>query len=486
MEKVLHHLEPQKIWINFEKICQIPHPSKKEQQLAEFVISFGENLKLETLVDTAGNILLKKPATKGFENKKTVILQAHLDMVPQKNRNKEFDFDNDPIDVIIDGDWVKADETTLGADNGIGVAAIMSVLESDDIEHGPIEALFTIDEETGMTGAFGLEPGFLKGDILINLDSEDEGELYIGCAGGMDTTATLFYHEENIPEDFLCYKLSVTGLKGGHSGMDINKGRGNAIKIMGRILWEATKNFELRLIDITGGGMRNAIPREAFAIIAIPKAFEQEFQDFYAFIYDTIKSELEVSDPIFTLDLNSHEMPDKAIDFNIQKKMLAALYACPNGVIRHDPSMPEIPETSSNMAIINSGNGKIEIQFLLRSSIESAKDDLGNMLLSIYELTGSEVTHSGEYPGWRPNIDSEILGVMKNVYKNQFGKEAEVKIVHAGLECGVIGDTYPNLDMISFGPTIVHPHSPDERVEIQSVQKFWQFLVETLKNVPNR
>ncbi|MFC2137042.1 aminoacyl-histidine dipeptidase [Bacteroidota bacterium] len=486
MEKVLQHLEPQKIWINFEKICEIPHPSTKEQKLADFVKSFGEELNLETLVDDVGNILIRKPATKGLENRKTVILQAHLDMVPQKNRNKKFDFDNDPIDVIIDGEWIKANETTLGADNGVGVAAIMAVLESNDIEHGPIEGLFTIDEETGMTGAFGLEPGFLQGDILLNLDSEDEGELYIGCAGGMDTTATLTYHEENVPENFLCYKLSVTGLKGGHSGMDINKGRGNAIKIMGRILWEATKNFDLRLIEITGGGMRNAIPREAFAVIAIPKTFEQEFQDYYDFIYDTIKSELEISDPIFTLDLNTHDMPEMAIDFNTQKKLLAAIYACPNGVIRHDPSMPSIPETSSNLAIINTDSGRIEIQFLLRSSIESAKDDLGNMLLSIYELTGAEVAHSGEYPGWRPNIESEILGVMKKVYNDQFGKDPEVKIVHAGLECGVIGDTYPNLDMISFGPTIVHPHSPDERVEIRSVQKFWQYLLETLKSVPER
>lgn len=484
MENILKHLEPTVVWNNFEKLCQIPHPSKKEQQMVAFIKKFGETLNLKTIVDPVGNILILKPATKGFENKKTVAIQAHLDMVPQKNRNKEFDFEKDPIEIIIDGEWVKANETTLGADNGIGVAAIMAILESKNIEHGPIEALFTVDEETGMTGAFNLSPEFLKAKILLNLDSEDEGELYIGCAGGMDTTAFFTYREEPIPEDYIAYKLSVTGLKGGHSGMDINKGRGNAIKIMVRILWEATKNFDLRLIEITGGGMRNAIPREAFATIAIPKDFKDEFNEFYTFIYDIIKSELSISDPIFTLDLHASELPENAIDLNTHKKMLAAVYACPNGVIRHDPSMPSIPETSSNLAVIHSGGGKIELLFLLRSSIESSKDDLGNMLLSIYELAGAEVSHSGEYPGWRPNINSEILKVMQEVYANKFGKQPLVKVVHAGLECGVIGDIYPELDMISFGPTIHLPHSPDERVEIKSVQKFWDYLVEILKNIP--
>lgn len=483
MENILKHLEPSIVWENFEKICQIPHPSKKEQQMVNFIKGFGESLKLKTIVDPVGNVLICKPATLGYEKKKTVILQAHLDMVPQKNRNKEFDFEKNPIQVIIDGEWVKADETTLGADNGIGVATIMAILELKDIEHGPIEALFTVDEETGMTGAFNLKPGFLEGKILLNLDSEDEGELYIGCAGGMDTTAIFTYREEPLPEDYTAYKLSVTGLKGGHSGMDINKGRGNAIKIIVRILWEATKNFDLRLVEISGGGMRNAIPREAFATIAIPKDFVEEFNEFYNYIYDIIKSELIISDPIFTLDLHTCDLPTDAIDVNTQKKMLAAVYACPNAVIRHDPGMPSIPETSSNLAVIHSGAGKIELLFLLRSSIESAKDDLGNMLLSIYELAGAEVSHSGEYPGWRPNLNSEILQIMKEVYKKKYGKEPLVKIVHAGLECGVIGDIYPDLDMISFGPTIHLPHSPDERVEIRSVKKFWDFLVETLKNI---
>jgi dipeptidase D len=486
MKNILTNLKPKELWYNFEQISNIPRPSKHEQKVIEYIKNFGENLKLETIVDYNGNVIIKKPATKGMENKKTVILQAHLDMVPQKNRNKVHDFMNDPISLIIDDGWVRADETTLGADNGIGVAAIMAILESKTLKHGPIEALFTVDEETGMTGAFFLQRNSLKGDILINTDSEEEGYICIGCAGGMDSNAVFKYYKEKVPADCISYRITVTGLKGGHSGVDINKGRGNAIKILTRFLWEASKLFDLRIEFLEGGGLRNSIPREALANFIVPDIFEDQIKDFFNDFYQTIKEEYSITDPIVTLTLDKIDQISNIIDKITQKKLLDTLYACPNGVIRMDPSMPAIPETSNNLASVKMGNGIIEIECLLRSSSASAKEDLGNMVASIFELAGAEFVHSGTYPGWKPNLKSEILNVMKNVYQQKFGKSPVLKVIHAGLECGVIGDIFPHLDMISIGPTIKFAHSPDEKVNIESVERFWEFLISVLENIPDK
>lgn len=484
MQNRLSKLEPKPVWETFEAICDIPHPSKKEEAIVEYVKGIGEKLGLETVVDHVGNIVIRKPATSGMEDRQTVVLQAHLDMVPQKNNDTRHDFENDPIRPYVDGEWVKAEGTTLGADNGIGVATALAILQTDDVAHGPLECLFTVDEETGMTGAFALKPDLLKGDILINLDSEEEGELYIGCAGGIDTNSFFNYQEEAVPGNHVAFRVDIKGLRGGHSGLDIIHGRGNAIKLLNRLLWQAHRDAGLRLSSVDGGSLRNAIPREATAIVTIPEKNVADFEKMAEELQKNASNELASVDPNLSVDLQATEKPSAIIDAKTTTNLLNAIYACPNGVIRMIDDMPEVVETSTNLAVLKSKDGVIETATLQRSSVDSAKHDLCNMMRAVFEMAGAKVDQTGEYPGWKPNIDSPILKTMKNVYQQIHGKTPEQKVIHAGLECGLLGGLYPNLDMISFGPTIQNPHSPDEQVNIKTVQLFYDFLIETLKNVP--
>ncbi|MFP4526158.1 MAG: aminoacyl-histidine dipeptidase [Bacteroidales bacterium] len=479
-------LKPEPLWKHFYNLTQIPRPSKKEAKAVELVEQFGKELGLETIKDDVGNVIIKKPATPGNENKKTVILQGHLDMVPQKNTGTDFDFEKDPIQAYVDGEVVTAKGTTLGADNGIGVAAAMAVLESKEIEHGPVEALFTVDEETGMTGANALKPGILDGEILINMDSEDEGELYIGCAGGLETNAIFHCKEDNVPSNSKAFNIEVSGLKGGHSGLDIHLGRGNANKVLNRILWVANENLDMRIADIEAGSLRNAIPREATATITIEETHVGELKNFVEEVKEAVKNELSFVEPDINIELKETDIPSSVIDKTTQDNLIRAIYGCPHGVIRMSDAMEGLVETSTNLAVIKKEGNQIRIQTLQRSSVDTAKEDLGNMIRSVFELAGAEVLHEGAYPGWKPNPDSPILKTMENVYKDNFGKEPKVTAIHAGLECGIISQAYPGLDMISFGPTINYPHSPDEEVNIETVQKFWDFLVYTLKNVPEK
>jgi len=484
MSNDILQLNPKALWKNFYSLTQIPRPSKKEEQIREFIFNFGKNLGLETFVDEVGNVIIRKPATPGMENRKGVILQGHLDMVPQKNSDKVHDFEKDPIETIVDGEWVHANGTTLGADNGMGVAAAMSVLESKDMQHGPIEVLFTSDEETGMTGATGLKPGVLKGDILVNMDSEDEGELYIGCAGGTNGNMTFHYKEQPVSGDFKGFKINVTGLKGGHSGVDIHLGRGNANKIMNRVLYLVYVKHGVLLASIEGGSLRNAIPRESFAHIIVPSASVRDFLGCVDRLGTKIKNELSAVEPTLKIEAVPAEVPGTVIDKDVFVKFMNAIYACPNGVMRMSNEMTGLVETSNNLAIVKSENGTIGVKNLLRSSVDSAKDDLEVMMKCIFDLAGADSVFDGSYPGWKPNPASPILKTMQDIYNKKFGNIPEIKAIHAGLECGILGGAYPNWDMISFGPTIRFPHSPDEKVNIATVQKFWDFLVETLKNIP--
>lgn len=486
MNKAIQSLEPRRLWENFYKLTQIPRPSYHEEQIQNFIMEFGKNLGLETIRDKSGNIIIRKPATPGMEDRKGVILQGHLDMVPQKNSDKVHDFVYDPIEAYVDGEWVTANGTTLGADNGIGVSAAMAILASNDLEHGPLEALFTASEETGMDGAKGLTKGVLKGDILLNMDSEDEGELYVGCAGGEDLNARFVYTSEMAPEGARTFKLDVTGLKGGHSGIDIILQRGNANKVFFRLLDRAYRLAGARLASVTGGSLRNAIPREAFGVIAVSASRAVELKQAVEQEFDLIRNELASTEPEMKLTLTETDVPSGLIDELTQVKLTKSVIACPNGVIRMSDNVPGLVETSSNLAMISSNNtdGTIGISFLMRSSVDSAKDELARRLEALFSLAGADVSLSGSYPGWKPDLESPILKAMSGVYKDKYGKVPEIKAIHAGLECGILGGSYPNWDMISFGPTIRFPHSPDEKVHIASVQKFWDFLVETLKNIP--
>ena len=484
MSKEITNLDPKKLWENFYKLTQIPRPSKKEGKIIQFMREFGENLGLETIVDEVGNVIIMKPATSGMEDRKTVVLQGHLDMVPQKNSDKTFDFEIDPIEPFVEDGWVTADGTTLGADNGIGVAAAMSILESDDLQHGPIEALFTIDEETGMTGAFGLKADVLDGDILINMDSEDEGELYVGCAGGTNGNMKISFIEENVPDGHKAFKLELSGLKGGHSGIDIPLEKGNSNKLLNRYMWHAAKKHGLRIGEIDGGSLRNAIPRESFAIVTVPAAGEKEFLECVKEYDKIFKNEFLSIDPGIKLEAKPAEIPESVMDKVSQDKLLNAVYACPNGVVRMSTDMEGLVETSTNLAVIKTEGNEVKIQCLMRSSVDTAKEDLKNMFTSVFEPVGIDIVFEGEYPGWKPNMDSAILKTMQDVYNKKFGKIPEIKAIHAGLECGLLGGVYPNMDMISLGPTIRYPHSPDEKVNIETVSKFWEFLLETLKAIP--
>ncbi|MCG8412488.1 MAG: aminoacyl-histidine dipeptidase [Bacteroidales bacterium] len=482
----IRNLEPKAVWDIFQQLCDIPRPSKKEQKAAVFAKEFGEKLGLETIVDEIGNVIIKKPATPGMEDRKTVLLQGHLDMVPQKNSGIDHDFEKDPIKAYIDGEWVTAKDTTLGADNGIGVAASLAVLQANDVEHGPLEVLLTVDEETGMTGAENLKGGILDADILINTDSEDEGELYIGCAGGVDTNAKFYYKEENVPADSVAYRIDVKGLKGGHSGMDIILGRGNANKILNRVLYKLNSALDIRLADIQSGSLRNAIPREGYAIVAVPNAQLGEFKSFIDELTPLMKKELSVTEPDLEVSYSETDMPSKVMDEKTHNNLIKAIYGFPNGVIRMSDAMENLVETSTNLAVVKKQEGFIEIGSLQRSSVDSAKEDLANMIRCVLELAGAEVVHEGAYPGWKPNMSSPILKTMQDVYNNKWGKVPAIKAIHAGLECGIIMENYPNLDTISFGPTICFPHSPDEKVNIKTVDMFYQFLLETLKNIPKK
>lgn len=486
MTNQLSSLKPKPLWNFFHELTQIPRPSKHEEKVRQYIISFGRNHGLEIIEDGIGNLIIRKPATPGMENRKGVILQAHLDMVPQKNEETRHDFKTDPLDPWIDGEWIKAKGTTLGADNGIGIAAAMAVLASEDIQHGPLEALFTIDEETGMTGAFGITDGLISGDILLNLDSEDEGELYIGCAGGTNANARFTYSKVTVPDGMAAFKLTVKGFKGGHSGLDIPLGRGNSNKILNRLLWISRTQFGLRLASIDGGSLRNAIPRESFAVVVIPETEKTRFLEYVKEFAGTVKKELSAVEPDLIILAEPASSPANLIDEQTQKNLLNAIYACPNGVIRMSNEMPGLVETSTNLAIVKSDDREIKIQCLLRSSVDTAKDDLEHMIQSVFELAGAEISFDGQYPGWKPNPGSPILKVMQDVYQQRFGKIPEIKAIHAGLECGILGGVYDHWDMISFGPTIRFPHSPDEKVNIPSVAKFWDFLVATLGQIPER
>ncbi len=479
----IKNLEPKALWNYFDMICSIPHPSKKEEKIVEAVIEFAKTNNLEYVKDEVGNIIIRKPATKGYENRKGIILQAHLDMVPQKNSDTVHDFEKDPILPYIDGEWVRAKGTTLGADNGIGVAAALAVLADKDMVHGPVEALLTIDEETGMTGAFGLKPGYLKGDILMNLDSETEGELYVGCAGGIDATINFDFKKESVPVEMSGFALNITGLKGGHSGMDIILGRGNANKILFRI-FKALEKLGIRISSINGGSLRNAIPREAFSTITIPTSEVAKAKEILENITKEVKNELSLVEPSLVIEMNPTSLPSDVMDKDTQGRLIRSVYACPNGVMRMSDSMEGLTETSTNMAIVKTENNNVKISCLLRSSVDSAKMDLAEMMASVFELAGADCKFSGGYPGWKPNMESPILKTMQETYNNMFGRVPKIMAIHAGLECGLLGGVYPNWDMISFGPTIMNPHSPDERVNAPSVKLFWDYLVETLKNAP--
>jgi dipeptidase D len=486
MAKDILKLKPEAVWKNFYELTQIPRPSKKEEKVREFLKKFGEDLKLETIVDEIGNVIIKKPATEGMEDRKGVILQGHMDMVPQKNADTKHDFEKDPIDAYVDGEWVTAKGTTLGADNGMGVAASMAILESTDIPHGPIEALITMDEETGMTGAENLKAGVLDGDILMNLDSEDEGELYIGCAGGIDTIGEFAYKTEKTPEGMLAFKVSVKGLKGGHSGLDIHLGRGNANKIMNVLLMKAGEKYGLRIAEINGGSLRNAIPRESFVTVVVPEDKKADFETFVSEFEAIAQDEFKDADPGLEISVEPADLPKNLIDEKTTKNLYDAVAGCPNGMIKMSESVKGVVETSTNLAIVKSDGKKIEICTLNRSLVDADRDKLSAEIRSVFEAAGGKAKSEGAYPGWKPNPDSPILKEMKDIYNNKFGKVPEVKVIHAGLECGILGATYPKWDMISFGPTIRNPHSPDEMVKIDTVEMFYDFLVETLKHTPKK
>ena len=486
MSQEIRNLEPKALWNKFADLNAVPRPSKKEERVIAFMKDFGKQLGLETIEDEVGNVIIKKPATKGMENRKTIVMQSHLDMVHQKNAATVFDFDTQGIDMYIDGDWVRAKGTTLGADNGLGVATIKAILESTDIAHPAIEALFTIDEETGMTGAMGLKGGLLNGEILLNLDTEEDDEIDIGCAGGVDVTASRDYHEEEVPENSVGYTITVNGLNGGHSGMDIDKGLGNANKIMNRLLFDSFENFGLQIAEINGGSLRNAIPRESVAKVIISEIFDEAFVFDMQEVINDIKAEYKTTEPNLAITIEKGELPAKVMELGVQEGLIRALYAALNGVYRMSADMADLVETSNNIARVIVKDGNIHIGCLTRSSVESSKFDLANALRSTFELIGCEVTFGGSYPGWTPNVNSPILEVLKEIYEKQNGNKPAVVACHAGLECGILGTNYPDMDMISFGPTIKGAHSPDERASIKSAQKYWKFVLEILENIPTR
>ena len=477
----MKNLAPKAVWEHFYSLTQIPHPSGKKEEVSAFLAAYGKSLGLETIVDTIGNVIIRKPASPGYENHPGVILQGHMDMVPQKNNDTVFDFEKDPIEAYVDGEWVTAKGTTLGADNGIGVAAAMAILADKSVVHPPLEVLVTVDEETGMYGAFALEGGMLQGKTLLNLDSEAEGELYVGCAGGVDTTATVHYTPVEVEEGDVAIKVSVKGCKGGHSGCDIHLQRANANKLLFRFLKDAVANYEARLAYVEGGSLRNAIPREAAAVITIPAEGVDEIMDLVAEYENLFVAEYDGVEDNIQLTATEVECPATELPEDVQDFLIHAITACPHGVYRVIPEMPDVVETSNNLAMLVTEDNCVTVMCLTRSSVESRKEELQSIIESVFAMAGAEVVFSGSYPGWKPNLNSHILQVMKTTYQENYGVEPRVIIIHAGLECGIIGRNYPGMDMISFGPTIKYPHSPDEKVNIPSVAKFYEYLLATLK-----
>tara|TARA_A100000171_G_scaffold47238_1_gene52979 strand:- start:8755 stop:10212 length:1458 start_codon:yes stop_codon:yes gene_type:complete len=485
MNEAIRNLEPKAVWNKFADLNAVPRPSKKEERVIQFMKDFGTNLGFETLEDEVGNVIIRKPATKGMEDRTPIVMQSHLDMVHQKNNDTDFNFDTQGIEMYVDGDWVRAKGTTLGADNGLGVATIMAILESKEIPHPALEALFTIDEETGMTGAMGLKGGILKGDILLNLDTEEDDEIGVGCAGGVDVTASKHYKHEVAPEEATTYTITVKGLQGGHSGMDIIKGLGNANKMMNRVL-DACQDV-LHIAQLKGGSLRNAIPRESVATVVVENLNEKAFRSEFERITSAIKEEYALPEEDLEIAVETTSNPvSRVMSKADQTLFIQAMYAAPNGVYRMSPAIEDLVETSNNIAKVSVDDGSIKIECLTRSSVNSSKLDLANTLESVFKMGGFEVTFSGEYPGWAPNMDSPILKVLDSLYEKLHGEKAHVAACHAGLECGILGQNYPQMDMISFGPTIKGAHSPDERASISSTQKFWEFVKEILKEIPKK
>lgn len=484
MNEEILKLEPTIVWSYFSEILEIPRPSKKEEKIVEYLLNFGKKHNLETLQDEVGNVLIRKSATEGMENRQSVVLQSHIDMVCEKNSDKVHNFDKDPIESLIENGWVTANGTTLGADDGIGIAAQLAILASGEIIHGPIECLFTIDEETGLTGAFGLQSGFLKSKVLLNLDSEDDGQIFIGCAGGQDTIAWLPYDKVEIPVEYISFKIMVSGLKGGHSGDEINQNRGNANKILNRFLWANLNDLDIKVNNFDGGNLRNAIAREAFAIIMVPNDKSDEIKTRISVFEKDVRAEYHISEPDLKISIDNSENPEFVVDGESTEELLNAIYACPHGVIAMSQDIEDFVETSTNLASVKFQEDEVLITTSQRSSIESAKFDISAMVTSVFKLAGGKVEHTDGYPGWKPNANSKIVAQTAEAYERLFNKKPEVLAIHAGLECGLIGDKYPDMDMTSYGPTIKRAHSPDEKIEIETVDKFWKLTLDILKNIP--
>ncbi|MCG9649970.1 aminoacyl-histidine dipeptidase [Vibrio brasiliensis] len=482
----ISNLSPAPLWQFFDKICSIPHPSKHEEALAQYIVNWATEQGLDVRRDPTGNVFIKKPATAGMENKKGVVLQAHIDMVPQKNEDTDHDFEKDAIQPYIDGEWVTAKGTTLGADNGIGMASCLAVLASTEIKHGPIEVLLTIDEEAGMTGAFGLQEGWLEGDILLNTDSEQEGEVYMGCAGGIDGEMAFDITREAIPAGLVTRQLILKGLKGGHSGCDIHTGRGNANKLLARFLAGHAQELDLRLVEFRGGSLRNAIPREAFVTVAVPAENEAKLAELFEFYTNLLKTELgKVETDIVSFN-QSIETDAQALSIADQQRFIAALNACPNGVIRMSDEIEGVVETSLNVGVVTTEENRINVLCLVRSLIDSGRQQVEGMLTSVADLAGANIEFSGAYPGWKPDADSEIMAIFRDMYEGIYGHKPNIMVIHAGLECGLFKEPYPSMDMVSFGPTIKFPHSPDEKVKIDTVALFWDQMVALLEAIPNK
>ena len=482
----LNQLTPQPLWQLFSQICAIPHPSKHEQQLSEWVQAWAKDLGLYVDEDEVGNLLIRKPATKGMENRKGVVLQAHLDMVPQKNNDKDHDFTKDPIEAYVDGEWVTANGTTLGADNGIGMASALAVLASDDVAHGPLEVLLTIDEEAGMTGAFGLKPGWFEGELLINTDSEQEGEVYMGCAGGIDGSAKFSLELIDVPQGFQSLFLTVSGLKGGHSGVDIHTGRANANKLLIRFLFEANSQFTFHLTELNGGSLRNAIPRDASACVVIAAAEVEKFKQAFSEYLAQVRANLHAIESDIAMECIPAETFDMCWAKESQTRVLSGLQACPNGVIRMSDDIEGVVETSLNLGVIRTKGNKFEALTLIRSLHDDGRKETESSVLAAFSLAGAQVTFSGAYPGWKPDPDSKLMQTVRDTYQSLFGKIPDIMVIHAGLECGLFKTAYPTWDMVSFGPTIKFPHSPDEKVEIATVDMYWQLLVGVLAAIPQK
>ncbi len=486
MGNVLGNLEPKLVWELFEEITKVPRPSKKEGKILDWMKKFAEEHNLEWQQDELGNLIIRKPATPGMENRKGVVIQGHLDMVCEKNADIDFDFENDPIQVYIDGDWVKAKGTTLGADNGIGLAMGLALLKSKDIPHPPLELLCTLDEETGLTGAMQLGTDLIKSDILINLDSEEDGAFTIGCAGGMNTAATYKFTGEPVPENHIAYNINLTGLQGGHSGIEIHDGRANAIKLLNRILWTFIDKYDMRIASVTAGSAHNAIPREAFAKVTIAKDDEQAFKDNINECYEVYKQEWLSKEPSISLEAVAADMPAKVMSKEFQKKLTSSLYAVPHGPLRYSPDIEGLVQTSTNLATIETRDNEVFVLTSQRSSVETEKIDMANMVRCAFELGGAEVKQGEGYPAWQPNVNSEILNLAKDLFVKMYGKEPVIEAIHAGLECGLIGEKYPGIDMLSFGPNLKDVHSPDEKIQISTVEKAWNLLKEIIQNIPEK